>query len=164
MTLVARMVVVGLGLGALVACGGRLALTETTDEGGSSGGKGSANGGAAANGGANPGSGGASGGSAGANGSAGGTVDPRGCKQPPLGLPYPVLGICQPDSADYDASRSLLCPFNRQVNVPDYGPFVGCCPVDTPYACANSTPFYCLATAALAAESCGSDCVACAAR
>jgi hypothetical protein len=87
----------------------------------------------------------------------------RECRQPSLAVSWPLVVTCEDgDTTLAPGHTRLRCPFDRHLNYPDYGAFVACCPIDRPFACANSTPWQCFATANQAAASCGVDaCVSC---
>jgi hypothetical protein len=75
-----------------------------------------------------------------------------------LDVPWPVISGCLAPSSGgaYDFTR-LRCAFPHQLNSPDYGAFVACCPPELPFGCPNGTPQSCYATASQAAVACGSD-------
>ena len=103
------------------------------------------------------GSGGRSGVAAGGTTGTGGVhPTPNPCPQASLDVAWPVISGC--------ISNSFLtwrCPHPSQINTPDYGPFVACCPPDMPFSCPNGTPHSCFKTASEAASSCGKHCVTC---
>lgn len=87
------------------------------------------------------------------------------CAQPSLEVPWPLVSTCEDGAASLpEEYLDLRCPFAKHVTVPSYGAFVGCCPKERPFGCANGTPWQCFATANQAAASCGVDsCVSCSA-
>jgi hypothetical protein len=100
-------------------------------------------------------------GTAGSNGVAaagGGDAEPPTgtCAQPPLDGIENVIANCF--EGEWTAMR---CPFQGHATEVNYGPFIGCCPEERPFACANGTPHLCFANAELAAASCGTSCVTC---
>lgn len=91
------------------------------------------------------------------------TSPPSGpCPAASLDVPWPVISGCVASDADGVLGPTApRCPFPSQLNVPDYGPFVACCPPSAPYACPTGTPQSCFATAEEAAADCGDACVTC---
>jgi len=76
------------------------------------------------------------------------------------GASWPVIGDCQ---YSLPMGTSLACAFPDRTD-PGYGPFVGCCPFDAPFACPNGTPWGCFGSAVQASQACGSNyCLACSA-
>lgn len=149
----------------ILACGGR-AVGHGGAEGGDGntdsgnfhqgGGAGADTGGSRRGGAALPGAG--SGGGAGASAGAGsvpaggvGALPNAACREAVPDVPWPVIANCD------DAGRLPRCAFPLQLNVPDYGPFIACCPPEQPFGCPNGTPNSCFATASQAAVACGAD-------
>jgi hypothetical protein len=129
--------------GFVLACGGL--ATRDRQEGEPTGGTGSERGGAAGE--SGPGTGG------GGSQATGGVSSL--CRSPELeDYPPPFEGCAS-------LGFPWLCPHDRQLNIPDYGAFTGCCPPSLPYSCPNGTPTSCFASAEEARASCTDDCVAC---
>jgi hypothetical protein len=81
------------------------------------------------------------------------------CPLANLNVDWEVIAGCIPPSTgapEWDYTP-LRCAFPQQLNSPEYGPFVACCPLQRPFGCPSGTPQACFPSAAEAAQFCGTN-------